>query len=78
MIISRRHSARQRALEAAHMWDMPAVVREYLETGDETKRVAASRAARDAAASRAVSATARDAAWVAANAAAWDIAWAIG
>ena len=52
--------ARQCALSVAHLWDMPAVVREYLETGDEKKRAAARAAA---------GAAARDAAWAAARAA---------
>ena len=37
--------ARQCALDVAHLWDMPQIVREYLETGDETKRAAAGAAA---------------------------------
>lgn len=37
--------ARWCALSVAHLWDMPAVVREYLETGDETKCNAANAAA---------------------------------
>jgi hypothetical protein len=32
--------ARRQALSVIHLWDPPAVVREYLETGDETKREA--------------------------------------
>jgi len=36
-------------LDVIHLWDAPAVVREYLETGDESKRDAAWAAARDAA-----------------------------
>ena len=50
------------ALDVAHLWDMPPIVRKYLETGDESIRAAA----RDAA---------RAAAWDAARAAAWDAAW---
>ena len=41
--------ARKQALKVLHLWDAPKVVREYLETGDETKRAAAWAAARDAA-----------------------------
>jgi hypothetical protein len=37
-----RRFAREQALSVAHLWDMPPIVREYLETGDETKRAAAS------------------------------------
>ena len=81
-----RSYARWCALSVIHLWDAPAVVREYLETGDERKRAAAWDAARDAAraAARAsvwavasVSAwdAARDAAWDAARAAARDAAW---
>lgn len=33
------------ALEVAHLWDMPPIVRQYLETGDETIRDAARDAA---------------------------------
>ena len=61
-----RKFARQRALSVIHLWDAPAVVREYLETGDESKRAAAWDAAWDAA----------RAAWVAAGDAAGAAAWA--
>ena len=44
-----RTFARRCALDVIHLWDAPAVVREYLETGDESKRDAAWDAARDAA-----------------------------
>ena len=44
-----RAHARQSALSVIHLWDAPAVVREYLETGDESKREAAWYAAWDAA-----------------------------
>jgi len=77
-----RAFARRCALDVAHMWDMPDVVREYLTTGDESIRDAARAAARDAAwdaaraaASAAARAAARDAAWDAARDAAWDAAW---
>ena len=68
-----RAFARGCALQVIHLWDAPAVVREYLETGDETKRVAAGAAAW-AAARVAARAAARAAAWAAARAAAWDTA----
>ena len=57
--------ARQCALDVAHLWEMPDVVRQYLETGDE--------AIRDAARAAAL-ADASAAAWDAASAAAWDVA----
>ena len=40
-----REFARAQALGVIHLWDAPAVVREYLETGDETLRAAAWEAA---------------------------------
>ena len=64
-----REFARWCALSVAHLWDMPAIVREYLETGDKSKREAA-----QAAAGAGVSAAAGAAAWSAARAAAWDSA----
>jgi hypothetical protein len=70
--------ARQCALDVAHLWDMPDVVRQYLETGDETLRDAAWTATSGVAAQAAASG--REAAWDAARAAAWaaarDAAWA--
>jgi len=73
--------ARQCALDVAHLWDMPPVVRQYLETGDESIRAAAWDAAWDAAGAAARAAAraaatdaAWDAAWAAAGAAAWDAA----
>ena len=54
--------AREAALSVAQHWTMPAVVREYLETGNEAIRAAAGAAA---------GAAARAAAWAAAGAAAW-------
>jgi hypothetical protein len=71
--------ARWSALKAIHLWDAPPVVREYLETGNESLRAAAGVAARAAA-----RAAERDAAWAAAWAAeraavgvaARDTAWA--
>jgi len=78
-----RAFARGCALQVIHLWDAPAVVREYLETGDETKRVAAGAAAwaaawvaAGAAAWAAAGAAAGDTAMGAARAAAWDTAWA--
>ena len=57
------------ALQVIHLWDAPKVVREYLETGDESKRAAAWDAARAAAekvaAEKAYAASA--AAWAAAE-----------
>ena len=67
--------ARSCALDVAHLWDMPDVVRRYLETGDESLRDAARAAARAAARDDAWAA-ARDAAGAAARAAAWAAAWA--
>jgi hypothetical protein len=74
-----RAFARWCGLQVAHLWDMPSIVRQYLETGDESIRAAARDAAWDAArdAARAAAwdaarAAARAAAWDAARAAAWD------
>jgi microcompartment protein CcmK/EutM len=60
-----RKLACSHALSVAHLWDMPAIVRQYLETQDERIRDAAR--------------AARDAAW-AAGAAGWSAraAWAAG
>lgn len=44
-----RAFARKQALSVAHLWDMPDIVRQYLETGDESIRAAAAYAAADAA-----------------------------
>ena len=79
-----REFARKCALQVAHLWEMPAVVRQFLETGDESIRAAASAAARaavlaavwDAAsapARAAVWAASSDAVWAAASAAARDV-----
>jgi len=65
-----REFARWCALQVIHLWDAPAVVREYLETGREDLRDAASDAARAAAGDAAWAA-----AWAAAGDAAWDAAW---
>ena len=68
-----REFARWCALQVVHLWDCPAIVRQYLETGDESTRDAAWAAygaaagACDAAAS---CAAASDTAWYAARGAA--------
>jgi hypothetical protein len=67
--------ARWCALSVIHLWDAPAVVREYLETGEEGKRAAARAAAWDTAGA-AARAAARAAAWDPSGAAARDAAWA--
>jgi hypothetical protein len=80
-----RSFARKAALSVIHLWDAPAIVKQYLETGDEGIRDAAMdaawAAARDAAMDAAWDAAwaaawdaARDAAWAAARDAAWDAA----
>jgi hypothetical protein len=61
--------ARNQALSVAHLWDMPEVVRQYLETGDESLKDAAARAAAYAAARAAAYAAARAAARAVAHAA---------
>ena len=69
--------ARRCALDVIHLWDAPEIVRQYLETGDESIRAAARDAARDAASDTAWDA-ARDAASASARdacATAWDPAW---
>jgi len=66
--------ARQCALDVADLWEMPDIVRRYLETGDEsirdTARYAAGYAARAAARCAAIVA-----AWAAARDTAWAAAW---
>jgi hypothetical protein len=62
-----RKLACSHALSVAHLWDMPAIVRQYLETQDERILAAAWAAERDAAGP-----AARDAAWAAARAAERD------
>ena len=73
-----RAFARGEALTVAHLWDMPDIVRQYLETGDESTRAAA-RDATGAATGSATRAAARDATRAATRAAAWaateDAAW---
>ena len=71
-------ASRQYALSVIHLWNAPEVVREYLETGDESKRAAARAAVLDAAWAAALDAAwdaARAAAWAAARAAAGAAAW---
>ena len=69
-----RDFARWCALQVIHLWDAPDVVRQYLETGDESLRDAARSAARAAAGVAAAWAAARAAARDAARAAAVDAA----
>ena len=81
-----REFARKCALDVIHLWDAPNVVRRYLETGDESIRQSAMKAARTVARTAAEAAVwaadntgnaenaARAAAWDAAEAAAWDAA----
>jgi hypothetical protein len=61
-----REFARKCALDVIHLWDAPAIVKEYLETGKEELRAAAWAAAGDAAWAAAGDA-ARAAAWAAQN-----------
>src|ERR1019366_595716 len=68
-----REFARKCALKVINLWDCPRIVKEYLETGNETKRAAAWDAAR-AAARAAAGDAARDAAGDAAGDAAWAAA----
>jgi hypothetical protein len=72
-----RRFAADQALGVSHLWDMPEVVRDYLTTLDETKRVTSNSAA-STAAKRAVRPWAcyatRMAAWESAEAAAWESA----
>ena len=62
-----RDFARWCALQVIDLWNAPPIVREYLETGDDTIRAAARAAAW---------AAAGDTAWAAAGETAWDAAWA--
>ena len=70
-----RRFAADQALSVAHLWEMPAVVREYLTSLDEDKRAAAWAAAESARASAAESA---ESAWASAESAraAAESAWA--
>ena len=85
-----REFARRCALDVAHLWDMPSVVRDYLETGNETIRAAArgvavmadawaAAMAAKGGAHAAASAAARAAVWAitAASAARGDAAWGV-
>ena len=65
-----RKFARLCALDVAHLWNMPTAVREYLETGDESKQDAAWRAANADARGAASAASAAEAAALTARAAA--------
>jgi pyruvate/2-oxoglutarate dehydrogenase complex dihydrolipoamide acyltransferase (E2) component len=71
-----RQFARMCALDVLHLWDAPAIVVQYLQTGDESI-MAAAREAADAAGSAADAAgsAAGSAAWAAAGAAAEAAAW---
>lgn len=82
--------ARECALDVCHIWDVPAVVGQYLETGDEAVRAAALAAASavasaaagqvdngiTAAANASASAAAATDAWTVAADAVWAAAWA--
>jgi hypothetical protein len=68
-----REFARKCALSVIHLWDCPGIVRNYLETGNESIRVAAGVAA-GVAAEDAAEDAAWDAAWDAAEVTAWAIA----
>ncbi len=81
-----RKFACEQALSVAHLWNMPSIVRLYLETQEERFRAAAldaagtaawyaARAAARAAAGDAAGTAAWAAAWAAARAAAGDAAW---
>jgi hypothetical protein len=64
-----RKFACKQALSVAHLWDMPQIVREYLETQDDSKRAYAYTAAHSAAAAAYAYTAAYYAATAAANAA---------
>lgn len=68
-----RDFARKCALKVIHLWNCPRIVKEYLETGDETKRTAACSAAKSAFLANPQN-RAGAAAWAAARVAAWDAA----
>ncbi len=71
--------ARWCALQVIHLWDAPEVVKEFLETGDESKREAARSAVRAAATWAATWNATGDAAWAATwnatGAATWAATW---
>ena len=62
-------ASREYAKSVLHLWDAPQVVKDFLDTGDESLMAAARAAARDAAWD-----AARDAGWAAARAAGWAAA----
>ena len=72
-LILREH-ARWCALQVVHLWDVPQIVLDYLNTGDEDLRSAA-RAAAWAAARAASWDASRASAWAASWDAAWDASW---
>ena len=68
--------ARKQALSVIHLWNCPAITKQYLETGDVSMQDAAWSAARSAAqyAAQNAARSAADAAWSAAQYAAWRAA----
>ena len=68
--------ARKQALSVIHLWNCPAITKQYLETGDVSMQYAAQNAARSAAqyAAQNAARSAADAAWSAAQYAAWSAA----
>ena len=68
--------ARKQALSVIHLWNCPAITKQYLETGDVSMQYAAWSAARSAAqyAAQNAARSAADAAWSAAQYAAWRAA----
>ena len=64
--------ARKQALSVIHLWNCPAITKQYLETGDVSMQYAAQNAARSAAGAAAWSAA--GAAWSAAQHTAWSAA----
>ena len=65
--------ARLCALDVIHLWDAPSLVRQYLETGDESLREKAGAASKAAAWDSSAGAAAWAAAWAASKAAAWNV-----
>ncbi len=67
--------ARKQALSVIHLWNCPAITKQYLETGDVSMQYAAQNAARSAAdVAQNAARSAADAAWSAAQYAAWHAA----
>jgi hypothetical protein len=73
--------ARKQALSVIHLWDCPAITKQYLETGDVSMQYAAQSAAQNVTAPNAAqyaaqnaARSAADAAWSAAQYAAWSAA----